>query len=198
MSHMMCLKDYAKQKCLKRFLSERLVLPLQSDITPLIDFLTHLLIEWLKKAYPYYSPGDEIADVRDKLMSKLWKEIEKTGEISVDQIANMLTNIYERDIKPQLESRLKSRGIVLFKEYEDVNTILKSRLRYETLKILARSWVSAKELSRRLGCREEVVRRFLSDMKRLNIVVERPQISSQGRPIKVYKLATPIVVIDLR
>jgi len=195
---MMCLKDYAKQKCLKRFLSERLVLPLQSDITPLIDFLTHLLIEWLKKAYPYYSPGDEIADVRDKLTSKLWKEIEKTGEISVDQIANMLTNIYERDIKPQLESRLKSRGIVLFKEYEDVNTILKSRLRYETLKILARGWMSAKELSRRLGCREEVVRRFLSDIKRLNIVVERPQISSQGRPIKVYKLATPIVVIDLR
>ncbi|RLE98616.1 MAG: hypothetical protein DRJ96_00645 [Thermoprotei archaeon] len=58
--------------------------------------------------------------------------------------------------------------------------------------------MSTRALSKKLGCREEVVRRLLSDMKKLNIVMEQARISSRGRPIKVYKLATPIIVIDLR
>jgi len=152
----------------------------------------------MKKVYPYYTPIDEITNVKLKLMSKLLGEIEKHGEISVNQIADMLVKIYEEDISPHLKLRLRSKGIIVLREYENIRVILKSKLRYEALKLLTKSWMSARVLSERLECREEVIRRFLSDMKKLNIVIEQAQISSQGRPVKVYKLATPIIVIDLR
>jgi len=79
-----------------------------------------------------------------------------------------------------------------------INVILKGKLRFDALRLLAKNWMSTRALSKKLGCREEVVRRLLSDMKKLNIVMEQARISSRGRPIKVYKLATPIIVIDLR
>ena len=192
------LKEYIVHECHKRFLSRKFFLSTQSDITPLVDLLIHMLDEWVRDVYPYYSLTDEITSIRLKLMSRLLREFEKHNEISVDQIADILTGIYERDISHQLRSRLKYKGIVLLKEYEDINVLLKSKLRYEALRLLARNWMSVRELSERLKCREEVVRRFLSDIKRLNIVMEQARISSQGRPVKVYKLATPIIVIDLK
>ena len=192
------LKEYVVQKCLNRFLSEKFFLPPQSDITPLVDFLAHLLVEWIREVYPYYTPMDEITNIKLKLLNRLLKEIEKYNEISVSQIADILAEIYEKEISSQLESRLKSKGIVLLREYKEINAILKSKLRFDALRLLAKNWMSARALSKELGCREEVIRRLLSDMKKLNIVMEQARISSRGRPIKVYKLVTPIMVIDLR
>ena len=192
------LRKYVVQKCLNRFLSEKFFLSPHSDITPLVDFLAHLLVEWIREVYPYYIPVDEITNIKLKLLSRLLKEIEKCNEISVSQIADILAEIYEEDISSHIESRLKSKGIILFREYKEINVILKSKLRFDALRLLAKNWMSTRALSKKLGCREEVVRRLLSDMKKLNIVMEQARISSRGRPIKVYKLATPIIVIDLR
>ena len=131
-------------------------------------------------------------------MKEIWKKIEKQGEISINEIAETLIKIYEKDIKTQIKTKLKSQGIIILEEYEEINTLLKSKLRYKALKILSKNWTSVKQLSEKLNCREEVIRRFLSELRKLNIITERAQISNKGRPIKVYKLTTPIIIIDLR
>jgi len=192
------LKEYIIQESLKRFLTRKLHPTPQTDITPLINHLTHLLNQWIRKTHPYYTPTNEITNTKQKLMKEIWKKIEKQGEISINEIAETLIKIYEKDIKTQIKTKLKSQGIIILEEYEEINTLLKSKLRYKALKILSKNWTSVKQLSEKLNCREEVIRRFLSELRKLNIITERAQISNKGRPIKVYKLTTPIIIIDLR
>ena len=192
------LKEYIIQECHKRFLTRKLHPTPQTDITPLINHLTHLLNQWIRKTHPYYTPTNQTTQTKQKLMKEIWRKIEKQGEISIDEIAETITKIYEENIKPQIKTKLKTQGITILKEYEEINTLLKSKLRYKALKILSKNWASVKQLSEKLNCREEVIRRFLSEMKKLNIITEKAQISNKGRPIKVYKLTTPIIIIDLR
>jgi len=194
---MIGLRKFIEQKLHERFLGEKIFLSPQSDITPLIDFLIFLITDWIRERFIYYAPIEKVSDIRSELTEKIWREIKRDKVLSIDRIAIIAADLYEKN-KEAIIRELRSRGVILLRDYKDISTLFKSELRFKILKIISRSQISARKLANTLRCREEVVRRVISELRRMGILMEQASISKTGRPIKTYKLITPVVIIDLR
>ena len=194
---MIGLRKFIEQKLHERFLGEKIFLSPQSDITPLIDFLIFLITDWIRERFIYYAPIEKVSDIKSELTEKIWHEIKRDKVLSIDRIAVIAADLYEKN-KEAIIRELRSRGVILLRDYKDINTLFKSELRFKILKIISRSQISARKLANTLRCREEVVRRVISELRRMGILMEQASISKTGRPIKTYKLITPVVIIDLR
>lgn len=194
----MKLKEYITLEWKRRFLSENLLLSKNIDITPLIDFLTSTLVEWIKNRYFYVPTSSEYDDLRRIIRDEVMDFIKYRLNISLHDAISLLTKIFEKKYKDIIEHNLENKGIIFLKSYDQIRALFKSNLRWRILVSIAKIAFSVEEIAKMLRCREEVVRRILSELKQLGIIEEKVGLSKRGRPIKLFKLKANVFIINLR
>ena len=191
------LKEFLEARWRERFVGEVISVPAGYDVTPLADFLASTLTDWLRRRYAYAVSREEYRELVRLALRFVLKTVGERRRFSLGDASKTLSKIFSELIQPELKSRLASKGLMLVDRYDDVRILLGSELRWRTLKLLARGAWSARGLAEELGCREEVARRVLGELKRLGILRELLSLSPKGRPVKTYKLKTPLVLVDL-
>ena len=121
---MIGLRKFIEQKLRERFLGEKIFLSPQSDITPLIEFLIFLITDWIRERFIYYAPIEKVSDIRSELTEKIWREIKRDKVLSIDRIAIIAADLYEKN-KEAIIRELRSRGVILLRDYKELILSLK-------------------------------------------------------------------------
>ena len=197
MTYLVRFRDYVSTEWRRRFGVDEISVRGVVDLSSIVDFVSTLLIDWISSHYPYAPSGAWMEEARRNVDKGIYGLARRYSSISLRGALEVSEKVYEK-VREKLFKELEARGVVVITEYNSIETLFKSRKRWSILEALAGEGLSVGQIARRTGCREEVVRRFLSELKGLGLLKEGTTLSSRGRPVKTYRLRTPIVVVDMR
>jgi len=197
MTEIVSLEEYVCYKWRERFDVEELSISGLIDLSSIEEFMLAVFIDYIVLNYPYVQPSFLVNSVKKVVSSKLYELAKRKSAISLHDVSSILSSIF-REFKLKMYDYLMSRGVYAVTDYSTLRTFFKSIERWKILKILASRKACVHEIASETGCREEVVRRILGELKKLGVLQEEAVVSESGRAVKTYCLKTPIILIDLR
>jgi len=190
------LKSFSKRHWRERWFGREIQLGDVVDITPLIDFGISVFVSFMEEKF-FRLKKERLHGIRELFKSDIRKEVDKTHIFSADQLAEIEADIL-RTVLPDLEEDRLSSGIRMLSNYDEVKTVLGTRMRWRIISCLSRKSMIAKELSKTIPeAREEAIRRAVEQMVKIGIVKIESRLV-EGRALKEYKLNTSVLIVDLR
>lgn len=189
-------EDYLRLCWRARWVSKRIYLAEVVDITPLIDFASSILKEFLIENF--FKIDKEVDSlIKDSFKSIMGSLLDKEHVLSEDRFIEIGKEAMNM-LLPSLEAKRLEGGVKVTSSFEEVKTIIGTEMRYRIMKALAEGPKTAKELSKAMpDVREEAIRRAVEQMVKIKVLELKSRISG-GRAVKEYRLKTPMLIIDLR